>query len=90
MVEFDEYNDWLEDLARGLDDPNVRPLRVFDRFAEVVQRPADPTPRNILLDFNPDDFVDNHDVPAGPLRIDDLCMDIADGSLRVDCQRRDL
>jgi hypothetical protein len=83
MVEFDEYNDWLEDLARGLDDPNVRPLRVFDRFAEVVQRPADPTPRNILLDFNPDDFVDNHDVPAGRLRIDDLCMDIADGSFAL-------
>ena len=82
MVEFDEYNDWLEDLARGLDDPNVRPLRVFDRFAEVVQRPADPTPRNILLDFNPDDFVDNHDVPAGRLRIDDCAWTSPTGPSR--------
>jgi hypothetical protein len=83
MVEFGEYNEWLEDLARGLDNANARPLRVFDRFAEVVPRPADPTPRNILLDFNPDDFVDNRDVPAGRLRIDDLCMDVAGGSFAL-------
>ena len=79
MVEFDEYNEWLEDLARALDDSNVRPLHVFSRFAEVIQQPADPTPRNILLDFDPGDFSDGQNVPGGRLRIDDLCMDVTEG-----------
>ena len=79
LVEFDEYNEWLEGLAQALDDSNVRPLHVFDRFAEVIQRPADPTPRNILLDFDPGDFLDGQDVRGGRLRIDDLCMDVTEG-----------
>jgi hypothetical protein len=78
-VEFDQYNEWLEDLARSLDDSSVRPLRVFDRFAEVVQRPVDPTPRNILLDFDPGAFLDGQDERGGRLRIVDLCIDISDG-----------
>jgi superfamily II DNA or RNA helicase len=83
MVEFDEYNAWLEELARSLDDSNVRPLHVFSRFAQVIQRPADPTPRNILLDFDPGDFLDGQDVPGGRLRVEDLCVDVTDGHFKL-------
>ena len=79
MVEFDEYNEWLDHLAQALDDTGVRPLRVFDRFAEEIRQPTDPTPRSILLDFDPADFLDGQNAPSGRLHVDDLCLDVKDG-----------
>ena len=77
MVEFDEFNEWLEELAVSLGDTTTKPLRVFDRYAEVVHRPSDVTPTNILLDFDPSDFLDGDDAPNGVLRIDDRCIDVS-------------
>jgi hypothetical protein len=77
MVEFDEFNAWLDELAVALDDTTINTLPVFDRYAEVIQRPADVSPRNILLEFDPSDFVDSEDNSNDTLRIQDLCLDVA-------------
>ena len=83
MVEFDEFNEWLEELAVSLGDTSTKPLRVFDRYAEVVHRPSDVTPKNILLDFNPSDFLDGDDAPTGELSIDDRCIDISGNQFTI-------
>lgn len=83
MVDFDEFNEWLEELAVSLGDTSTKPLRVFDRYAEVVHRPSDVTPKNILLDFNPSDFLDGDDVPNGKLTIDDRCIDISGNQFTI-------
>jgi hypothetical protein len=82
FVEFAEFNEWLEDLAKALDRRSTKPLRVFDRFAQTINRPNDPTPTNILLDFDPTEFQDTA-VPDDFLRIDDLCIEAAGGRFSV-------
>lgn len=79
MVEFDEFNEWLEELAASLGDTSTKPLRVFERYAEVVHRPSDVTPTNILLDFDPSEFLDGDNAPNGVLTLDDRCLDISRG-----------
>lgn len=80
MVEFDDFNEWLTELALALDDKTVKALQVFDRYADVIARPLDVTPRNILLDFDPSEYVDSRaGSPNGVLRIDDLCRDVTNG-----------
>jgi hypothetical protein len=83
MVEFDEFNAWLDELAVALDDTTTKPVPVFDRYAEVIHRPADVTPWNILLDFDPSDFLDGEDESKDTLRIDDLCVDVTAGRFTV-------
>lgn len=79
LVEFGEYKRWLEELAAALDNTRNTPLPVFNRFAEVIDMPADPSPRNILLDFDRDDFVDRSSKTRERLRIDDTCMEVDNG-----------
>jgi superfamily II DNA or RNA helicase len=83
MVEFNEFNEWLDELVVALDDTTTKPPRVFDRYAEVIHRPPDVTPRNILLDFDPADFIDSQGPPSVSLHIDDLCSDVAAGKFRL-------
>lgn len=89
MVEFDEFNEWLEDLAVSLSDTTTKPLRVFDRYADVVHRPSDVTPMNILLDFEPSDFLDGDNAPNGELAIDDRCIDISGNQFTITANDRD-
>ena len=56
---------------------------MFDRYAEVIHRPPDVTPRNILLDFDPADFIDSQGPPSVSLHLDDLCSDVAAGKFRL-------
>lgn len=76
---FDEYMRWLEYLADALDDRGVVPLVVFDRYAEVIEAPSDPTPINILLDFDQGAFEGVLDGGPEALSIDDLCLPVSAG-----------
>jgi len=76
---FDEYMRWLEYLADALDDLHVEPLVVFDRFAEVIETPDDPTPTNILLDFDQEAFESVSEGAPQTLSIDDLCVTVSSG-----------
>jgi len=89
IVEFDEFNEWLEELAVSLGDTTTKPLRVFDRYAEVVHRPSDVTPTNILLDFDPFDFLDGDNAPNGELAIDDRCIDVSGNHFTVTANEQD-
>ena len=44
---------------------------------------------NILLDFDPSDFLDGDNTPNGELAIDDRCIDIADNHFTVTANDRD-
>jgi superfamily II DNA or RNA helicase len=77
---FDEYMRWLEYLADLLDDQTIEPLAVFERYAEVIGVPRDPTPINILLDFEQDAFETVSEGARVNLSIDDLCLPVSDGT----------
>jgi hypothetical protein len=80
MLEFEDYMDWLSELALRLGNEEVKPLEVFNRYAEVVTRPLDTSPRNVLLDIPPQTFVRQSGKGLEGLDIPDLCMDVsADG-----------
>lgn len=76
---FDEYMRWLEHLADALDDQELVPLVVFDRYAEVLEAPSDPTPISILLDFDHGAFEGVSDGGPEALSIDDLCLPVSAG-----------
>lgn len=80
---FSEYMSWLEMLAQDLDDGARSPLAVFDRFAEVVDQPANTTPSNILLDLSQVEFTRSGSGGREPLRIDDSCVSVQDDSFRL-------
>jgi len=86
-VRFDELVDWQNEIAEALSESRPVTLPVFDRYAEVIDRPADTTPRNILLDFDPSTFVDTNGVEGERLRIEDLCMDVSGG--KFTCRAND-
>jgi hypothetical protein len=79
---YQDYLLWLDRLGEALDATNRRPLDVFDRYAELVDRPRDPTPVNILLDLDGrfGGVVDDQQVD---LHIEDLCVDVAKGSFKL-------
>jgi hypothetical protein len=80
-VDFDEYIRWQDDVVavlRNTKDTSV--LAAFDRYAEVIDRPDDVTPRSILLDFEPSDFVDLEGDEGTRLDIDDICLEVNLGS----------
>jgi hypothetical protein len=81
-LEFDDYISWIDSLASSLNDQTTQPLPVFDRYAEVVDRPASLTPTNILLDFPEQLFETIRDGVAESLDVKDLCNDIHDGSFK--------
>jgi superfamily II DNA or RNA helicase len=83
MLEFKDYVSWLDSLASSLDDQATRPLPVFDRYAEVIGQPADVKPANILLDIPSNLFETIRDDGVQEwLDIEDLCMDVRDGTFR--------
>lgn len=77
---FQEYIEWLEQVATELDNSSVTTLPVFDRYAEVVNPPQDPQPVNILLDFEQDRFEESPSFTATAtsqtLMIDELCLGV--------------
>jgi len=81
-LEFADYIRWLDDLASSLNDQAAQPLAVFDRYAEVIDQPASLTPTNILLDIPEQLFQTIHDGVDEWLDIEDLCMDVHDGTFR--------
>jgi superfamily II DNA or RNA helicase len=80
---FDAYMRWLEYLADALDDRSVESLAVFDRYAEVVGAPQDPTPISVLLDFDQTTFEGGSIGAPRTLSIDDVCMQVRGG--RFEC-----
>jgi superfamily II DNA or RNA helicase len=79
---FDLYMRWLEHLADALDDQQVTPLTVFDRYAEVIKTPQDATPQNVLLDFEQEEFEGHVGGAVVPLSIEDLCVPVSNGVFR--------
>jgi len=79
---FDLYMGWLEYLASVLDDQQITPLTVFDRYAEVIKTPQDPTPQNVLLDFEQEQFEGEVEGALVPLAIEDLCLPVSNGVFR--------
>lgn len=77
---FNDYMRWLEYLADLLDDQSIEPLVVFERYAEVIGVPTDPTPVNILLDFEEDAFETVGKGEPETLSIEDLCLPISGGT----------
>lgn len=88
---YEEYVAWLEALADQLD-ASPRPLAVFNRYAEVVPPPNNPSPENVLLDFDAALFEESLLVAAGKPRaldIADLCLDVEpDGTFQLDANGR--
>jgi superfamily II DNA or RNA helicase len=76
---FDKYMRWLEYLADALDNPRLEPLPVFDRYAEVIEAPNDPSPINILLDFDQNAFEGVSTAASQGLSIEDLCVPVSSG-----------
>ena len=83
MLEFDDYIDWLGSVASSLSDHTARTLPVFERYAEVIDRPASVTPTNILLDIPGQLFETISDDGQEWLEIPDLCQDVKNGTF--DC-----
>ena len=79
-LEFDDYIGWLDSVASSLSDQTARSLPVFERYAEVIDRPASLKPTNILLDFPGQLFETIRDGAQEWLEIEDLCLDINDGT----------
>jgi superfamily II DNA or RNA helicase len=76
---FDDYVAWVDRVAAELDATGTQPLRVFDRYAEVVSEPADVRPANILLDFDQALFRESPQAAGATnasLQIDDLCVPV--------------
>lgn len=84
---FADYMRWLDYIADALDDQHVEPLPVFDRFAEVIGTPDDPTPTNILLDFDQELFDYTSKGVTKALDIQDLCMEVSNGVFVCDANR---
>ena len=80
VTPFDLYMSWLEYLASVLDDQQVTTLTVFDRYAEVIRTPQDPTPENVLLDFEQEQFEGEVDGALVALAIDDLSLPVSNGA----------
>lgn len=76
---FRVYMDWLDELVHALNDQGAVPLSVFDRYAEVIATPMDPSPENVLLDFAPELFEGDVDGKVVALAIEDLCRPISNG-----------
>lgn len=78
---FDDYKDWLAELADQLDRTTTRSLTVFDRYAEAVRAPANAQAENILLDFDQDSFRQKPQPSAAsrPLHVEDLCLTVDRG-----------
>jgi hypothetical protein len=81
---FDDYMRWIEYIADSLNDSEHQPLQVFDRYAEIVQAPADPSPTNILLDFEQEIFDGYVGGTRQTLSIADLCLPVVEGAFRCD------
>ena len=77
---FDQYVEWLESIASLISNEGASRPAVFDRFAEITSPPRDPTARNILLDFPLDEFHAIIDDVDQELDIDDLCVDVVNGT----------
>jgi hypothetical protein len=73
---------WLEYLGDALDDQQITPLTVFDRYAEVITTPHDPTPENVLLDFDQEQFEGEVEGGVVALAIEDLSLPVSNGVLR--------
>jgi superfamily II DNA or RNA helicase len=82
VTPFDLYMRWLDDLAAALDDEQITPLSVFDRYAEVIKTPQDATPLNVLLDFEQEQFDGELAGNVVALSIDDLCLPVSNGTFR--------
>lgn len=79
---YDEYVRWLDDLAIALRDESLVPSSIFERYADVVEIPSDPSPESILLDFDLEEF---ETLTAGgweALQIDDLCLPVEHGAFQ--------
>jgi superfamily II DNA or RNA helicase len=79
---FELYMRWLDYLADALDDEQITPLTVFDRYAEVIRTPQDPTPENILLDFDQEQFEGEVNGAVVALSIEDLSLPVSSGVFR--------
>lgn len=79
---FELYLRWLEYLADALDDQQITPLTVFDRYAEVVREPQDPTPEHVLLDFQQEQFEGEVEGAVVALAIEDLSLPVLNGVFR--------
>jgi superfamily II DNA or RNA helicase len=79
---FELYMRWLDYLADALDDEHATALTVFDRYAEVIRTPQDPTAQHVLLDFDQEQFEGEVAGVVVPLAIEDLAVPVSDGVFR--------
>jgi hypothetical protein len=76
---YQEYVEWLEQLRKELENESQLPAEVFERFAEFVEPPEDPTPRNILLDLDEAKAAYKQRDSNVPLETEDLCVEVESG-----------
>jgi superfamily II DNA or RNA helicase len=87
-VALNEWVDWIATIAQEISAANIRPAKAFNRFAERVKSPADPTPRNILLDLTdaePTFFVDIGSGTRSPkiLELPEKCLPVQNGVFQL-------
>ena len=93
LVPFDVWSSWASEVQRVLDG-NVRPLRVFSRWAGPAGWPQNPAPKNILLDLSEvlDDYrTTGEDELTQDQEIDvsELCADVQNGKFSIGANGKD-
>lgn len=76
------YQKWLQEIDRALSGAAV-PAATFDRYAQVVDAPADPAAKHVLLDVSLDDFRTSQTDVTQMLDLDDLASEVKAGSFDV-------
>ena len=76
------FHEWAEAVASAVASKR-RPHSLFERYAQLVQTPANPEPTNILLDLDEvrEELQTSNEEPVR--QIDDLCVDINDGKFQL-------
>lgn len=81
---FSNYRSWTDRIAKVLEDESTEPPAVFGRYAEPVDQPDDPQPRNILIDIDAEAFHREGDDGRHELLLGDYAGTVAaDGSFTV-------
>ena len=72
-VTIGQFSDWAEAVA-GEINKQAKSIQLFSRFAMPTEPPAEPAPRNILLDV--EDFADQFVYGQTPLKVEDVCCEV--------------
>lgn len=74
-VSYQEWSRWTQEIESRMSGTQ-QPLRVFQRWARASPRPADQTPKNVLIDLGDADTRFRVIGSDEPIEIRDLCSDV--------------